>query len=206
MEPSLRAKRSNPASRDDKTNCCDRFGSLRAIASQMTIRRMENHDAKETFPTRPHQGLGRPRARPCSPRPQGPRHRSRSRSRRPDRGRAERRQGGASTRRWIFRSARNWARPSRRSIPASPCRSSAPARRRLFQRVDAGIRLSNIRAADMINSSDASHFITWKKNNWLAPFVTEDIASISCPSIAIPTACPRRRGSICRRSPTTPIW
>ena len=28
----------------------------------------------------------------------------------------------------------------------------------------------------MINSSDASHFIPWKKNGWLAPFVSEDIA------------------------------
>ena len=46
---------------------------------------------------------------------------------------------------------------------------------RLFQRVDQEFA-SNIRAADVINSSDASHFISWKKNGWLAPFVSEDIA------------------------------
>src|ERR1039458_5171420 len=46
---------------------------------------------------------------------------------------------------------------------------------RLFQRVDQEFA-SSIRAVDVINSSDASHFITWKKNGWLAPFVTEDIA------------------------------
>src|SRR3954451_6005157 len=46
---------------------------------------------------------------------------------------------------------------------------------RLFQRVDQEFA-SNIRAADVINTSDASHIITWKKNGWLAPFVTEDIA------------------------------
>src|SRR5450631_4007350 len=46
---------------------------------------------------------------------------------------------------------------------------------RLFQRVDQEFA-SNIRAADIINSSDASHFISWKKNGWLVPFVTEDIA------------------------------
>jgi len=46
---------------------------------------------------------------------------------------------------------------------------------RLFQRIDQEFA-SNIRAADVVNSSDASHFITWKKNGWLAPFVTEDIA------------------------------
>jgi iron(III) transport system substrate-binding protein len=46
---------------------------------------------------------------------------------------------------------------------------------RLFQRIgqefDAGIH-----AADVINSSDASHFIPWRKNGWLMPFVCEDIA------------------------------
>jgi iron(III) transport system substrate-binding protein len=46
---------------------------------------------------------------------------------------------------------------------------------RLFQRIDQEFA-SNIRAADVVNSSDASHFITWKKNGWLAPYVTEDIA------------------------------
>src|SRR5450631_2950833 len=46
---------------------------------------------------------------------------------------------------------------------------------RLFQRVDQEFA-ANIRTADVINSSDASHFITWKKNGWLAPFVSEDIA------------------------------
>src|SRR5450631_2616290 len=46
---------------------------------------------------------------------------------------------------------------------------------RLFQRVDQEFG-SNIHAADVINSSDASHFISWKKSGWLAPFVSEDIA------------------------------
>src|SRR5205085_9982605 len=46
---------------------------------------------------------------------------------------------------------------------------------RLFQRVDQEFA-SNIRAADVINTSDASHIISWKKNGWLAPFVTDDIA------------------------------
>jgi iron(III) transport system substrate-binding protein len=46
---------------------------------------------------------------------------------------------------------------------------------RLFQRIDQEFA-SNIHAADVITSSDASHFIPWKKNGWLAPFVSEDIA------------------------------
>src|SRR6267142_4314896 len=39
---------------------------------------------------------------------------------------------------------------------------------RLFQRIDQEFG-SNIRAVDVVNSSDASHFITWRKNGWLAP-------------------------------------
>jgi iron(III) transport system substrate-binding protein len=46
---------------------------------------------------------------------------------------------------------------------------------RLFQRV-AQEFASNIHAADVINSSDASHFIPWKKSGWLMPFVPEDVA------------------------------
>src|SRR5215468_3815900 len=46
---------------------------------------------------------------------------------------------------------------------------------RLFQRV-AQEFAANIHAADVVNSSDAAHFISWKKNGWLMPFVSEDIA------------------------------
>jgi len=56
---------------------------------------------------------------------------------------------------------------------------------RLFQRIDQEFA-SNIRAADVVNSSDASHFITWKRNGWLAPFVTEDIAQHFLPEYRDP--------------------
>jgi iron(III) transport system substrate-binding protein len=46
---------------------------------------------------------------------------------------------------------------------------------RLFQRVAQEFS-SNIHAADVINSSDAAHFIPWKKNGWLMPFVPEEVA------------------------------
>src|ERR1700716_4253535 len=42
---------------------------------------------------------------------------------------------------------------------------------RLFQRIDQEFG-SSIRAADVVNSSDASHFITWKRNGWLGAFLT----------------------------------
>src|SRR6201994_2414887 len=56
---------------------------------------------------------------------------------------------------------------------------------RLFQRLGQEFS-SNIHACDVVNSSDASHFITWKRNNWLAPFVTEDIAQHFLPAYRDP--------------------
>ena len=56
---------------------------------------------------------------------------------------------------------------------------------RLFQRV-AQEFASNIHAADVINSSDASHFIPWKKSGWLAPFVSDDIAKYFPPEYRDP--------------------
>ena len=56
---------------------------------------------------------------------------------------------------------------------------------RLFQRLDQEFS-SNIRAADVVNTSDASHIISWKKNNWLAPFVSEDIAQHFLPQFRDP--------------------
>jgi iron(III) transport system substrate-binding protein len=46
---------------------------------------------------------------------------------------------------------------------------------RLFQRIEQEFA-SQIRAADVITTADASHFIVWKRNGWLAPFVPEDVA------------------------------
>src|SRR6201747_2562438 len=56
---------------------------------------------------------------------------------------------------------------------------------RLFQRVDQEFA-SGIRAVDVINSSDASHFITWKKNGWLGAVDTEDIAQHFLPEYRDP--------------------
>jgi len=47
---------------------------------------------------------------------------------------------------------------------------------RLFQRI-AQEYSSNIHAADVITTADASHVISWKRNGWLAPFVSEDVAT-----------------------------
>jgi iron(III) transport system substrate-binding protein len=46
---------------------------------------------------------------------------------------------------------------------------------RLFQRI-AQEYGSNIRAADVVNSADAAHFIVWKRNGWLEPYLPEEVA------------------------------
>ena len=54
---------------------------------------------------------------------------------------------------------------------------------RLFNRL-AQETASNIKRCDVVNSSDAAHceqlrrcdFITWKRDGWLVPYVTVDIA------------------------------
>jgi iron(III) transport system substrate-binding protein len=46
---------------------------------------------------------------------------------------------------------------------------------RLFQRIAQEMD-SNIHALDVVNTSDASHVIPWKKSGWLMPFVSEDVA------------------------------
>ncbi|MBV8392454.1 MAG: extracellular solute-binding protein [Alphaproteobacteria bacterium] len=46
---------------------------------------------------------------------------------------------------------------------------------RVFNRI-AQEMASGIKRADVVNSSDAAHFIAWKREGWLAPFVSEDMA------------------------------
>src|SRR3954453_5580213 len=46
---------------------------------------------------------------------------------------------------------------------------------RVFQRIGQEYA-SNIHAVDVVNSSDAAHFILWKRDGVLAPYVPEDVA------------------------------
>jgi iron(III) transport system substrate-binding protein len=46
---------------------------------------------------------------------------------------------------------------------------------RVFQRIGQEYS-SNIHAVDVVNSSDAAHFIVWKRNGILAPYVPDDVA------------------------------
>ncbi|SHH76135.1 ABC transporter substrate-binding protein [Bradyrhizobium erythrophlei] len=51
---------------------------------------------------------------------------------------------------------------------------------RVFQRIGQEYS-SNIHAVDVVNSSDAAHFIVWKRDGILAPYVPEDVAKFYPP-------------------------
>jgi iron(III) transport system substrate-binding protein len=46
---------------------------------------------------------------------------------------------------------------------------------RLFQRIGQE-HTSRIFAVDVVNSGDAAHYLTWKRDGWLAPYVPEEVA------------------------------
>ena len=59
---------------------------------------------------------------------------------------------------------------------------------RVFQRIGQEYS-SRIHAVDVVNSSDAAHFIVWKRNGWLAPYVPAGRRQTSMPpSTRTPTA------------------
>ena len=56
-----------------------------------------------------------------------------------------------------------------------PVRVERSGAERIFQRI-AQEQTSRIRAVDLALSTDAAHFVAWKRNDWLAPYVPEDVA------------------------------
>jgi iron(III) transport system substrate-binding protein len=59
--------------------------------------------------------------------------------------------------------------------PVISCRVERTGAERLFQRIGQEIS-SRIHAADVVQSSDAAHFIVWKRDGLLTPYVPEDVA------------------------------
>ena len=77
---------------------------------------------------------------------------------------------------------------------------------RMFQRIGQEYA-SNIHAVDFVNSSDAAHFIVWKRDGMLAPYVPEDVAQ------PLPGRAPRPRRPVRQlarwlsaSSATAPSW
>jgi iron(III) transport system substrate-binding protein len=71
--------------------------------------------------------------------------------------------------------AERFAKAFEAKFPGIAVRVERTGAERLFQRIDQEMR-SGIHAVDVVNSSDAAHSITWKRNGWLAPYVPEDVA------------------------------
>src|SRR5262245_62206422 len=67
------------------------------------------------------------------------------------------------------------ARGFEAKYPGIAVRIERTGAERQFQRL-AQEYAARIYAPDVINASDAAHFVTWKRNGWLAPFVPEDVA------------------------------
>src|ERR1700722_9352804 len=62
------------------------------------------------------------------------------------------------------------ARGFEAKYPGIAVRIERTGSERQFQRL-AQEYAANIFAADVINASDASHFVAWKRNGWLVPYV-----------------------------------
>jgi iron(III) transport system substrate-binding protein len=60
-------------------------------------------------------------------------------------------------------------------FPGIAVRVQRTGAERVFQRVGQEFA-SRIHTVDVVNSSDAAHFIVWKRNGWLEPYVPEDVA------------------------------
>jgi iron(III) transport system substrate-binding protein len=58
--------------------------------------------------------------------------------------------------------------------PGIAARVERSGAERVFQRIGQEYA-SNIRAVDVVNTSDQAHGIVWKKNGWLAPYLPEDV-------------------------------
>jgi iron(III) transport system substrate-binding protein len=67
------------------------------------------------------------------------------------------------------------ARAFEAKYPGVAVRVERQGSERQFQRL-AQEYASNIFVADLINASDAAHFIAWKRNGWLAPYLPEEVA------------------------------
>ena len=67
------------------------------------------------------------------------------------------------------------ARAFEAKFPGVAVRVERTGAERLFQRIGQEYS-SRIYAVDVVNSSDAAHFIVWKRDGILAPYVSEDVA------------------------------
>src|ERR1700736_5121012 len=71
--------------------------------------------------------------------------------------------------------AERLARVFEAKYPGIAVRVERSGAERIFQRI-AQEQGSGIKAVDVANSTDPAHYLDWKKNDWLAPYVPDDVA------------------------------
>ena len=101
--------------------------------------------------------------------------------------------------------AERFAKAFEAKFPGISVRVERTGAERLFQRIDQEMK-SGIHAVDVVNSSDAAHSITWKRNGWLAPFVPEDAAKFSRRAQGSGRNLYAASAPPSPSSATTPIW
>ena len=67
------------------------------------------------------------------------------------------------------------ARTFEARYPGVVARVERSGAERIFQRIGQE-KDSNISAVDLVCSTDPAHFIFWKRKDWIAPYVTEEMA------------------------------
>src|SRR5438034_2531135 len=71
--------------------------------------------------------------------------------------------------------AEKFAKAFEARFPGVAVRVERSGAERVFQRIGQEMG-SRIHAVDVVNSADGAHFIAWKRSNWLAPYLPEEVA------------------------------
>ncbi len=71
--------------------------------------------------------------------------------------------------------AEKFAKAFEARFPGITVRVERSGAERVFQRIGQEME-SRIYAVDVVNSADGAHFIVWKRNGWLAPYLPEEVA------------------------------
>src|SRR5262249_25655360 len=69
--------------------------------------------------------------------------------------------------------AEKFAKAFEAKFPGITVRVERSGAERVFQRIGQEME-SRIYAVDVVNSADGAHFIVWKRNDWLAPYLPEE--------------------------------
>jgi iron(III) transport system ATP-binding protein len=101
--------------------------------------------------------------------------------------------------------AEKMAKAFEAKYPGIAVRVERTGAERVFQRIGQEYA-SNIHAVDVVNSSDAAHFIVWKRDGMLRLYVPEDVAKFYPPEHKDPDGSSPASASGSASSPTTPTW